>query len=437
MIVPEIIKHLPILQVLISFISALFSILTFQYVIVARFISIFGIIINLSLAIYSLEYIISSPIHYVFGNWNKNIAIEFVLDGLNEPLIIVSNLLLLFFLTLGYKITAKTILNSIDKKRQSLFYAVLLFAHSGFIGMLSTNDLFNLYVFIEISSLSTYVLISQGDDARSYIASFDYLIIGTIGATLILVTIALLFSVTGALNMSEIYNKFSDITQYKVKYLAICFFLIGALLKIAFFPTHFWMIRSYSVTQSILLTYIAPISSLVGTYVILRFMHFIINYDYFINNFSIILKYFSLGSIIISTIFTLFSKELKHIIIYASCSQVGLFIFVSLISSNQTLLLWMIIIDAINKSFLFLIVAYMEIHYNNKLLEIFTLIVLFSNASLPLTPLFFIKIQIFELLLQSNMLIEFVILIISSSLSIIYYYNIFNIMKFDYTLQKC
>jgi multicomponent Na+:H+ antiporter subunit D len=166
-------------------------------------------------------------------------------------------------------------------------------------------------------------------------------------------------------------------------------------------------------------------------------MHFIINYDYFINNFSIILKYFSLGSIIISTIFTLFSKELKHIIIYASCSQVGLFIFVSLISSNQTLLLWMIIIDAINKSFLFLIVAYMEIHYNNKLLEIFTLIVLFSNASLPLTPLFFIKIQIFELLLQSNMLIEFVILIISSSLSIIYYYNIFNIMKFDYTLQKC
>ena len=111
-----------------------------------------------------------------------------------------------------------------------------MFAHTSYIGIISTNDLFNLQVFIEISSLSTYVLMSTGGNPSAVIGAFDYLMRGTIGATLILIVIDFILNQTGSLNISDIHQRLNGLYDPKIVIAAINFVLIGVLLKIAFFP---------------------------------------------------------------------------------------------------------------------------------------------------------------------------------------------------------
>ena len=138
-------------------------------------------------------------------------------------------MVLLFFLVFCHKITNRTILKYINNNRKSLFYGILLFAHTGYLGMIATHDFFNLYIFIEISALSSYVLIASGNNPKSLIGAFDYLIIGSIGATLILISIGFLLSITGSLNMAEIAAYLQEHTNSRIITIAISFFLIGAI----------------------------------------------------------------------------------------------------------------------------------------------------------------------------------------------------------------
>ena len=71
----------------------------------------------------------------------------------------------------------------IAERQHYLFYTMFLLCLSGLLGMTVTGDVFNVFVFLEISSLSTYVLIAMGRDRRALLAGYQYLIMGTIGAT--------------------------------------------------------------------------------------------------------------------------------------------------------------------------------------------------------------------------------------------------------------
>ena len=70
---------------------------------------------------------------------------------------------------------------------------------AGLLGITITGDAFNIFVFLEISSLSTYVLIALGRDRRALVAAYQYLIMGTIGATFFVIGIGLLYLMTGTL----------------------------------------------------------------------------------------------------------------------------------------------------------------------------------------------------------------------------------------------
>ena len=75
---------------------------------------------------------------------------------------------------------------------------------TGLLGITITGDAFNLFVFLEISSLSSYVLISLGCDRRALAAAFRYLIMGTIGATFYVIGVGMLYMMTGTLNMADL-----------------------------------------------------------------------------------------------------------------------------------------------------------------------------------------------------------------------------------------
>ncbi|MDR0330077.1 MAG: hypothetical protein LBH99_05450, partial [Rickettsia sp.] len=354
------------------------------------------------------------------------------------------NCVLLFFLIFCNKLVTNTILKFLDKKRQSLFYAVLLFAHSGYLGIVSTNDLFNLYVFIEISSLSSYVLMAQGNNPRAVIGAFDYLMLGTVGATLILIGIGFLLSSTGSLNMLEVSMLLK--THYDSKIvmpgvmLGISFFLIGSILKTAFFPMHFWMIRAYSSAAPIILTYLASISSIIGIYIILRFIHFTIDYNVIIKDLSNFISLIALATIILCTYFACRSQKVRNIVIYSSAVQIGYMFLLLVIPRGESLLFPFLFADSLNKIALFLIIAYSDISKPFSMLwRVLVVFSLIYSCGLPISSMFFIKISIFELLIVENMWLEFVIVVISSAISLLYHYKIAKKLcwdHYDYTRLK-
>lgn len=428
------INHIPALQVLIPFFAALFAALTFHKF-TSWLIASSAIALNLAIGIYAQQ-TFQNPVFYAFGNWQAPIGIEYRLDALNQPIIIYVNAILLFFLIFGKQLINQTITKYIDNKKHHLFYSLLLFAHAGYLGVLSTNDLFNIYVFIEISSLATYVLMSKGNNPRALIGAFDYLMLGTIGATMILISIGFFFALTGSLNITDISNILRDNLSFagsKLLIVAIVFFLSGAILKMAFFPLHFWMIRAYSATAPFILTYLAAISSILGVYLIMRFMYFTIEAELVTIPLAFVLRIMAMFTIIICTYLALKSKDIKSIIIYSSVSQIGYIFLLLSIWSAKSLLFQLLILDSINKVGLFTLISHIQNKTNELGIDNFkqiknsgsfkvlaAFIILFS-AGLPITSMFLVKVQIFDLLLLQNLILEFIVVLIGSLAALLYH----------------
>jgi multicomponent Na+:H+ antiporter subunit D len=364
------------------------------------------------------------------------------MDALSQPIIIFINAILLFFLIFGKEIINITFTDYIDKKREHIFYSILLFAHIGYLGVISTNDLFNLYVFIEISSLATYVLMSTGKNPSALVGAFNYLVMGTIGATLILISIGILLAITGSLNVNDIAQILSRQYGSRLLITAIVFFLTGAMLKMAFFPMHFWMIKSYSSVAPFILTYLASIASVIGVYIILRFMHFTIEVESIYTPFSSVVKPLSLVTIIICTFLAFRENNIKKIIIYSTASQIGYIFLLITITHAKGLLFQLLMMDALNKIALFTMIAHLQIKTDILNLELFPtiensmlfkILVAFSlvfSAGLPITGMFMVKIHIIELLINHNFIITLAIVVMGSVFGLLYHFKLVSAVFF-------
>ena len=113
------------------------------------------------------------------------------------------------------------------------------------VGITITGDAFNLYVLFEICALSGYALLAVAG-RRAYLATFYYLLIGSIGACFYLIGVAYLFVKTGTLNMAHLSDIIPMIYFTKSILIAFIFINIGLFIKMALFPVHGWMPNVYS-----------------------------------------------------------------------------------------------------------------------------------------------------------------------------------------------
>lgn len=427
-------KHLPALQVLLPFFGALFSALTYNRL-ASWIIALVCSILGLTLAIYALP-LAKEGMTYAFGGWQPPIGIEYRIDYLNQPLIVFINSTLVFFLLFGRELINSSITNYIEDKKQHLFYSLLLFAHTGYLGIVSTNDIFNLYVFIEISSLATYVLMSKGRDKKALIGAFDYLMLGTIGATLILIGVGFFFSLTGSLNITDIANILTGNHSSRIIITAAAFFLSGAILKTAFFPMHFWMIRAYYSAPPIILTYLAAIASMIGTYTIMRFMHFTIEGKEIQASLTMVIRPIALITIILCTFFALRAHNIKKVVIYSTASQIGYIFLLLTIWEARDLMLKLLILDGLNKIAMFGLIALVqngtnELNFKNfkaiesgALFKTLTAFILLFSSGLPLSSMFIIKVQMLDILVNNALYSEFIVVVAASGLAILYHFKL-------------
>lgn len=258
-------------------------------------------------------------IHYHLGGWLPPWGIEYVIDPLGGFMAVVL-CGVGFAVTLGSKVSVEKELP--DKIVR--FYSIYLLLFTGLVGIVVTGDLFNLYVFLEIASLTAYALVAIGED-RAPVGAFNYIIMGTIGACFYLLGVGYLYIVTGSLNIADLAQRLPSIYQSKVVLMAMAFFVVGSSIKMGLFPLHIWLPDAYTYAPSAVSAFIAPLMTKVGAYILIRVMFTVFKPSYSIDQIPVatILSWMGAVAILAGSIMAMAQKDLKRMLAYSSVSQIG------------------------------------------------------------------------------------------------------------------
>jgi multicomponent Na+:H+ antiporter subunit D len=259
-------EHFPVLVVMLPLFAALFAFLVRRGAF-AWFIALGGSTAATAMA-FSLYAAVSTqgPIRYAIGGWAANIGIEYSVDALSAFVLVFLTAVTAIVLLAAPRSVAK----EIPPDNQAAFYAMFMLTLCGLVGITVTHDLFNVFVFLEISSLATYGLIALGRNRRALMASFQYLIVGTVGATFIVLGIGMLYLMTGALNMEDVALRIRNVENLAPIYAGIAFLAVGITLKIALFPLHVWLPNAYAFAPSIASAFLAATATKVAVYLLYR-----------------------------------------------------------------------------------------------------------------------------------------------------------------------
>jgi multicomponent Na+:H+ antiporter subunit D len=272
------------------------------------------------LSIYGfIEYLNHGAIRYSFGGWEPPVGIEFVYDGLSGFFVMVINVVAFFSIWHSGGIAKREF-----SGKEMPYYSLAMLMLLGFNGIIMTGDLFNLFVFLEISSLAGYALIAIGDRPAPY-AAFRYLIIGTAGGTLYLLGAGLLYTVTGTLNIIDMTPMLPHFAESSVVVAALLLMVVGIGVKAALFPMHGWLPDSYTYASSSSTALIAPIGTKVAAYVLFRIIFYLFGVDLVDSAapFTYLIGILACIGIVYGSVMAIAQNELKRMLAYSSVSQIG------------------------------------------------------------------------------------------------------------------
>ncbi|HIN17368.1 MAG TPA: monovalent cation/H+ antiporter subunit D family protein [Gammaproteobacteria bacterium] len=325
-------EHLPVLQVVLPLVAAPLCLLLARSVwawLLAFIVSLAALVISIVLL---REVYTGEVLSYAIGGWAAPWGIEYRVDAVNAFILIIVTAISVVALMF-----AKTsVAQEVASDKQGLFYTAWLLCLTGLLGIAITGDVFNLFVFLEISSLSSYVLIGLGQDRRALTASFQYLVMGTIGATFILIGIGLLYMVTGTLNMMDLAARLAVLGDSRTVQTALAFLTVGIGLKLALFPLHLWLPNAYTYAPSAVTVFLAATATKVAVYMLLRFLFQVFDASFTfgampLGGFLAVLA--AVGILSTSTV-SIFQDNVKRMLAYSSVAQVGYMVLgISLVSS--------------------------------------------------------------------------------------------------------
>jgi multicomponent Na+:H+ antiporter subunit D len=313
--------HLPALQVVLPLISAPLAVLLrhggFAFAIVtAGAWAAFACAIGLWLQVGE-----AGTISYHIGSWAPPWGIEYRVDRLASfVLLLVSGTAAI---VLPY--SRASIEREIPKDLHYLYYAMFGLCLAGLLGITITGDAFNIFVFLEISSLSTYVLIALGRDRRALAAAYRYLIMGSIGATFIVIGIGFLYLMTGTLNLVDLGERLRGVESSRPVLVALAFITVGVSLKLALFPLHQWLPNAYTYAPSAVTAFLAATATKVSVYVLIRFWFSVFGESLVFHKLPLpqILLLLSLTAMFAASFTAIFQDNLKRLFAYSSVGQIG------------------------------------------------------------------------------------------------------------------
>lgn len=327
------IVHLSVLQVIIPLIAAPICLLLRKSELAWAFATLVAFM-TLAVSVALLSQVMQTgPVSYELGGWDAPWGIEYRVDMLNAPLLVLISAIS----ALALLASRTSIENEIPENRHTFFYIAWLLCMAGLLGITATGDAFNVFVFLEISSLATYTLIALGKDRRALWASFQYLVAGTIGATFILIGIGLMYVMTGTLNMADLAQRLPDVENTKTVFTAFAFLIVGVCMKLALFPLHLWLPNAYTFAPSIVTTFLAATATKVAVYVMIRFIFDVFGFEFSFTHFPLqeVLLTLGIAGIFVASVVAIYQDNLKRMLAYSSVAQVG-YIMLGISFASQT-----------------------------------------------------------------------------------------------------
>jgi multicomponent Na+:H+ antiporter subunit D len=263
----------------------------------------------------------TGAISYAMGSWPPPWGIEYRVDALSAfVLVLVSAVSALVAPYARQSVAAE-----LPREQHYLYYAVHCLCLAGLLGMAITGDAFNLFVFMEIASLSMYVLIALGRDRRALLASYRYLILGTIGATFYVIGVGLLYLATGTLNIADLAARLPEAQATRAVLAALAFITVGVSLKLALFPLHLWLPNAYAYAPSAATAFLAATATKVSVYVLLRFYFTVFGAALVVEALPVpeILTGLSVLAIVSASLVAVWQTDLKRLLAYSSVAQIG------------------------------------------------------------------------------------------------------------------
>jgi len=260
-------------------------------------------------------------ISYAMGNWAPPIGIEYRVDEANA-------FVLLVVAAIGSVVAVfarQSVERELTPDRGALFYSAFILCMTGLLGIAVTGDAFNVFVFLEISSLSTYALIALGSDRRALTASYQYLVMGSIGATFIVIGIGLMYVMTGTLNMADLAERLPAVADTRTIPVAFAFLVVGITLKLALFPLHLWLPNAYAYAPSAVTAFLASTATKVAVYLLLRFFFTIFGAAYSFDVLSLdrVLTPLAVVAILTMSLVAIYQEDAKRLLAYSSVAQIG------------------------------------------------------------------------------------------------------------------
>ncbi|HLD29133.1 MAG TPA: proton-conducting transporter membrane subunit [bacterium] len=248
---------------------------------------------------------------YIVGGWRPPIGISLILDRFSGFLLIIVNL-----------VAAASALYSVSYMSRytarRYYYALFLLMIAGMNGVLLTGDMFNLFVFMEIATISSYALVAFGTEAEELEASFKYMVMGNLAGAFILFGLGLIYSRYGLLHIAQLSSLIVE-RDPLVKF-AFFLFLAGFSVKAAIIPFHAWLPDAHPSAP-------APISAMLsgvlikalGVYVLVR-IFFVLFPEPLVRTLFLHLAGISL---LAGVLLALGQMDMKRLFAYHSISQVG------------------------------------------------------------------------------------------------------------------
>lgn len=272
-----------------------------------------------AIAIYLMAHVAQvGPFSAYLGGWEPPYGIELRFDEFSASISVICLLGTLAIL-FSFRYAEK----ELPAERIRYYYTLLLLNLTGMIGFVVTGDLFNLFVFMEILSLSSYALVAVSGEHIAEMAAFKYLIMGAVSSLLVLLGIGVLYALTGSLNMADIATRLSGAPQAPAM-LAFAVIAVGFMVKAALFPLHIWLPDAHAIAPS-------PVSAILsGLVVKTGLLGLIRMYQMYygsrvldLSTFNLMLVWLGAISIVMGAFFAIFQEDIKMMLAYSTISNIG------------------------------------------------------------------------------------------------------------------
>ncbi len=199
---------------------------------------------------------------YLLGNWPAPFSIVIVVDRLAAMMLLLTSILAFFTWLYG---------TSRWDRRGVHFHPLFQLIVMGLNGSFLTGDLFNLFVFFEVFLAASYGLMLHGSGKERVANGLHYIAVNLLSSFLLLISIALIYGLTGSLNMAEVATLAAQLTGSDRSLFELAAAILGVafLIKAAAWPLNFWLIGAYS-NASAPVAGLFSIMTKVGVYALLR-----------------------------------------------------------------------------------------------------------------------------------------------------------------------